>query len=138
MKTLSPFYGNVALQYIRNRSLSSYAPQWISGGIVFVWKTATVTFPGGFTDGGKTAKQKDLKTYYNRSYLYAKETQIYRAQILPMNLSDFVFPLTFLGCFLMTVDGLSLELIFHCFPPHRLCRVSCSKLFPNHQSATAL
>lgn len=46
----------------------------MSGGIVFVWETATVTFAGGITDGEKTAKQKDLKTYYNGTHLYAKES----------------------------------------------------------------
>ena len=46
----------------------------MSGATVFVWETATVTFPGGITDGGNTAEQKDLKTYYNGTYLYAKES----------------------------------------------------------------
>lgn len=63
--------------------------------IVFVWETAAMTFPGGFTDGGKTAKQKDLKSYLNHFYLYAKKKEealngLKRVHILPVNSS---------GCF---------------------------------------
>lgn len=64
-KPLAVRHGNVAEQYVWNaRScFFSFAPQWISAGIIFVWTTATVTFPGASADGGKTAQLKDLKTY---------------------------------------------------------------------------
>lgn len=59
-KPLAVHRGNVAEQYVWNARSSS---QWISAGIIFVWTTATVTFPGASADGGKTAQLKDLKTY---------------------------------------------------------------------------
>lgn len=48
----------------------SYPHMLHEGGIVIVWETAALSIPG---DGGKTAQQKDLKSFLNRTYLYAKE-----------------------------------------------------------------
>lgn len=78
---------------IKYELLLPYPHMLYEEGIVFVWETAAMTFPGGFTDGGKTAKQKDLKSYLNHFYLYAKKKALNglkRVHILPVNSS---------GCF---------------------------------------
>lgn len=79
---------------IKYELLLPYPHMLYEEGIVFVWETAAMTFPGGFTDGGKTAKQKDLKSYLNHFYLYAKKKEalngLKRVHILPVNSS---------GCF---------------------------------------
>lgn len=63
---------------IKYELLLPYPHMLYEEGIVFVWETAAMTFPGGFTDGGKTAKQKDLKSYLNHFYLYAKKRRSFK------------------------------------------------------------
>lgn len=59
-----------------------------SEGVAFVWKTARMTFPGGFPGRGKIVRPKKKSNWPD---LYAKESEI-----LPVNSLDCLLSLAFL------------------------------------------
>lgn len=121
---LTLLYGNVAVEYICNVRccLSSYAPQWISERIVFVWNRqpqwrfhVAALMEERWWSKRISKLIRICPIYMQRKALNgpkkATDSSYKFFRFLISIITSFFFPQVH------DSDGLSLELIFHCFPP---------------------